>query len=64
MLYESEIEFNKKFECGQCMLSGWIIAAPWGFIGGIALLLGSIIGYNFKLPQHSIASIRHSGRES
>jgi ZIP family zinc transporter len=43
------------------MLPDWIIAALWGFIGGIALLLGGIIGYNFKLPQRLVASIMALG---
>lgn len=39
----------------------WIQAGFWGFLGGIALLLGAIAGYYIRIPQKIIATIMAFG---
>jgi zinc transporter, ZIP family len=43
------------------MIATWIQAALWGFVGGIALLLGALAGYYLKIPQRIIASVMAFG---
>lgn len=40
---------------------GMIQAGFWGFLGGLALLLGAAVGYFIKIPQRIIASIMGFG---
>ncbi len=39
----------------------WVQAVFWGFLGGLALLLGAAAGYYIKIPQKIIASIMGFG---
>ncbi len=43
------------------MIATWIQAALWGFVGGIALLLGALAGYYLKIPHRIIASVMAFG---
>ncbi|MDD1764036.1 MAG: ZIP family zinc transporter [Methanobacteriaceae archaeon] len=43
------------------MLSGWIQAGFWGFLGGFALLLGALAGYYLKISHKIIGSIMAFG---
>jgi ZIP family zinc transporter len=39
----------------------WIMAGFWGFLGGLALLIGAAAGYYIKIPKKIIASIMGFG---
>lgn len=39
----------------------WLQAGFWGFLGGIALLIGALAGYYIKIPKKIIASIMAFG---
>jgi zinc transporter, ZIP family len=43
------------------MIPTWFEAALWGFLGGIALLIGALAGYYLKISQRIIASIMAFG---
>lgn len=43
------------------MFPEWVQAGLWGFIGGMALLIGAVFGYYFKIPKRIIASVMAFG---
>jgi zinc transporter, ZIP family len=43
------------------MIPLWLQAGLWGFIGGLALLIGAVLGYYIKIPKRIIASVMAFG---
>jgi zinc transporter, ZIP family len=42
-------------------MTEWLQAGMWGFVAGVALLVGAVVGYYFRVPQRLIGAVMAFG---